>query len=56
MGQQLPYNVVTVDPFVDLPKYILPFFEVDTLKEWGGKALSVELSIIQYISCDLESE
>ena len=41
-----PPNVVAVDPFVDFPMYVVPFFEVDTLQEWGGKAFSVELSII----------
>ena len=48
--------MVTVDPFVDLLKYVVPFFEVDTLQEWGGKASSIELSIMHYVLCGLESE
>ena len=41
---------------MDLLKYVVPFFEIDTFQEWGGKASSVEFSIIQYASCGLESE
>ena len=48
--------MVAANPFVDLPKYVVPFFEVDTFQEWGGKAYFVEFSIIKYVSCGLESE
>ena len=48
--------MVVVDPFVVLLKYVVLFFEVDTLQEWGGKSYFIAFSIIQYVSCGLESE
>ena len=48
--------MVATNPFMDLSKYVVPFFEVYTLQEWCEKASSVELSIIQYVSCGLEYE
>ena len=56
MGKWLPPKVVAINAFMDLLKYIVPFFKVDTLQEWGWKSSSVELSIIQYVSYDFQSK
>ena len=48
--------MVAINPFVDLPKYIFSFFEIDILQEWGGKTTFIEFSILQYVLCSLESE
>ena len=39
-------STIVADPFVDLPKYVVPCFEVDTLQEWGEKTSPVEFPII----------
>ena len=48
--------MVTANLLVDLAKYVVPFFEVDTLQEQGWKSSSVELSIIQYVPGNFQPE
>ena len=45
-GRVIAPSVVTVVPFIDLSKYVVPLFEISTLQEWHGKTSYVELSII----------
>ena len=41
---------------MDLPKYVVPFFEVDTLQEWGRESSSVKSSIVQYVPDSFQFE
>ena len=56
MGNLLPPSMVAIDPFVDLPKYVVPFFKVDTLQEWGCESSPVELSIVPYVPENFQFE
>ena len=48
--------MVSTDPLIDLPKYVVPCFKVDTLQEWGREPSSVELSIVQYVPGSFQSK
>ena len=42
--------MVAADPLVNLLKYVVPFYKVDTLQERGREYSSVKLSVVQYVS------
>ena len=39
--------MIIIDPFVVLLRYVVPFFEVDTLQEWDRNVTSLDLTSIR---------